>query len=965
MSDDNLFTRAELLSGQPQRRARMALFLIESQTARLTAQARSQMERFPSESAASERELRFLEAFSAGKEPPEKPSIQDLEQQAAGWEHLVPENPRLRAALAHLLGEKYRFTERDTPGLRRALGLNETEVRVAYSRLYGAPLEEIYAPRERPVERLRWAWTRLNQRLENLPPFWTAYALTLTETVGASILALPIALATVGPLPGVAILVIMGIINILTILYVTETLTRTASIRYGRAFFGGLVAEYLGRPGSVLFAASLLLLSFLVQIAYYTGFSTTLGDAFGIHPAIPCALLFLVTLFMLKRESLNATISMALIVGGFNILLVLGLSALALGHFRSEYFLTMNLPFIGGRPFDAALLQLVFGVVLAAYFGHTSTANCARVVLHRDESGRSLIWGGMAAQASAVILYSLFVIGLNSAVSPAVMAGLSGTALIPLADLSGPVVYLLGTVFVILGMGMASINFSLGAFNLVRERLPARYEPVVVLPRRKGKLVFSPRSPDAALPDSLGLVYLGLVQGQKRLRLDVQEGSRLRMVEREASGKLEAGALFREAGIAVQPPELAFEVLEASSNFLRLRLRTNLAVSYAGELDTAGIDPAGLLSLKTEEQWLLRQLLRRPDGNLGHILADTGRKESEVTPLLQDLIEKGLVRELPGKNGTMYSARFRQKRGRNLPEEIWSGLEGGDQRESGYGLSFRHTLRQGLEAFLDRGGRFWLCAAPVILIFLLVEWLIWTGAESFTGPLNFAGILIVSLLAGIFPCLLVLSSRRKGELMPGIVHRALAHPLVVGLVYLFSLANLLVHGLVIWEHPVQRLTALGMAVLIAVSTLAIYRRGAFNPRLVVELREDRRPGRRSWFSILAGGQPANGSILWGYPGGLLEQRAQAGSWPEISRLDLAVFDLSGLEGRELKVWAHRILPGGESQPLPARVEMNCLDGEVSRDLTLTEGQAIISLDEDSTPCRRELRVIFEQEGAVG
>lgn len=941
----------------------MALFLIESQAARLAAQARSQMERFPSESAASERELRFLEAFAAGKEPPEKPSIQDIEKHAAGWAHLVPENPRLRAALAHLIGEKYRFSERDTPGLRRALGLNETEVRVAYSRLYGAPLEEIFTPQDRAVDRLRWAWTRLNQRLENLPPFWTAFALTLTETVGASILALPIALATVGPLPGVAILVLMGLINMLTILYVTESLTRTGSIRYGKAFFGGLVSEYLGKPGAALFALSLLLLSFLVQIAYYTGFSTTLGDAFGLHPAIPCALLFIITLLILRRESLNATISMALIVGGVNILLVLALSALALGHFRSDYFLTMNLPFIGGRPFDASILQLVFGVVLAAYFGHTSTANCARVVLTRDESGRSLIRGGMAAQATAILLYSLFVVGLNSAVSPAEMAGLSGTALIPLAELSGPVVYLLGTVFVILGMGMASINFSLGAFNLVRERLPARYEPVIVLPRRKGKLVFTPRSPGSAAPDSLGLVYLGLVQGQKRLRLDVQEGSRLRMIERVASGRLEAGVLFREAGIPSPPPELSFEVLEAGSDFLRLKLHTGMAVSYSGELDSAGIDPAGLLSLKEEEQWLLRQLLRRPDGDLGHLLADTGKKEHEVSPLLKDLIEKGLVREYQGKNGKAYAPRLRFRQARSLPQEIWNDLGLGGRGEKGAGLSFRHAFRQGLERFLDRGGRFWLWAAPVIAIFLLVEWLIWTGAESFTGPINFAGILIVSLLGGIFPCLLVLSSRRKGELLPGIGHRLLTHPLVVGLVYLFSLANLLIHGLVIWEHPAQRLTALGMGALIVVFTLAVVRRGAFHPRLVVELREDLRPGRRPWFSILSGGQPANGNILWGFPGGLLEQQAQAGSWPEVSRLDLAVFNLSGLAGRELKVWAHRILPGGESQPLPVRVEMNCLEGEVSRDLTLTEGQALIRLDLASTPCSRELRVIFDPEAS--
>jgi hypothetical protein len=50
---------------------------------------------------------------------------------------------------------------------------------------------------------INWRWTCLAQWLEELPPFWAAYAMTLTETVGASILALPIALAGIGPIAGV------------------------------------------------------------------------------------------------------------------------------------------------------------------------------------------------------------------------------------------------------------------------------------------------------------------------------------------------------------------------------------------------------------------------------------------------------------------------------------------------------------------------------------------------------------------------------------------------------------------------------------------------------------------------------------------------------------------------------------------------------------------------------------------
>lgn len=964
MPEDNLFTLEDLLSGQPQRRARTALFLIESHVARLADQARRAMEVYPSESAAAERDLLFLQAFSAGKDPPLRPTIQDLERFASSWAHLVPDNPRLRAALAHLLGEKYRFSAAETPGLRNALGLNETEVQVAYSRLYGAPLTEIYTASPRPAERLRWLWARLNQRLENLPPFWTAYSLTLTETVGASILALPIALAGMGPLPGVAILIALGLVNILTILYVTEALTRTASIRFGNAFFGRMVAEYLGRPGSLLFTACLLLLGFLVQIAYYTGFSTSLGAALRLPPMIPAALLFLVTLIVLRRQALHAAIGMALIVGGVNLLLIIALSLLGLAHFRPEYFLRMDLPFLNGRPFDASLLNLVFGTALAAYFGHTSTANCARIVLRRDESGRSLIWGAMAAQVSAILLYSLFVVSITSALPPAALAGFSGTALQPLAQLAGPLVHVLGSIFVILGMGMASIHFAFGIFNLVRERLPTRSEPLLRLPRRRAKLVLSSRGPERE-PErtisSLGLVYLGLERGQPLLRLDIQAGERIVRLERAVAARLQCRLLLGELFPGFVLPELAVEVVEASPAYAWLRLDTSMQVTYCGELDDAGLDPASLLSLPDEQKRLLQQILRRPERGLEHLLADTGKSRAELQPLLDALIAQGYLREVPGQNGSHFSARFSQRRSRRLPEEVWSGLgfdgEGPGSPANGRG----HFAQRWLEALIDRGGSFWLPASPLAAVFLLVEWLLWSGAESFVGPLSFTGILTVSLLAGLFPCLLLLSSRRKGELLPGVIYRLLGHPLVVALIYLFSLATLFVHGLFIWEDPFQRLTAVATGVLALATTLLIARHGAFTPRLIVELRADGRPGKHARFSVISGGKPANVSILWGYEAGMVEQRASAGTAPHLNGLQVAIFDLTGLQPAEIKVWAHRLEPDGESLPLPARAEMSCQGEELKKDLSLGAGQALFKPPFDLGSCSPILRMVFERE----
>jgi amino acid permease len=115
-------------------------------------------------------------------------------------------------------------------------------------------------------------------------------------------------------------------------------------------------------------------------------------------------LLFLLGIYFVRRKNLQATISSALMVGVINLSLILILSVLALGHVRVENLLYVHVPFLNGRPFEPALLGLIFGVVFASYFGHFSVSSCARTVLQRDPSGRSLLWGCIAAQVSAMVL---------------------------------------------------------------------------------------------------------------------------------------------------------------------------------------------------------------------------------------------------------------------------------------------------------------------------------------------------------------------------------------------------------------------------------------------------------------------------------------------------------------------------------------------------------------------------------
>jgi hypothetical protein len=955
------------LFGGHDRAASTLLFAIESRAGHLVAQSRQAMERFLTEEMAEERELAFLEALALGRDPPVRPTIQDLERYAPQWASLVPENPRVQAAVAHLLGQEHVFAYQAVPGIRVALALDEKAVQQAYQRLYGQPLETIFVSRATLAERMRWAWAALARWLESLPPFWTTFALTLTETVGAGILALPIALADVGPLPGVMILAVLGLVNILTIAYMAESVARSGTIRYGRAFLGRVVTDFLGPLASLILLAGLTTECVLTLWPFYIGFSTTLADATRIVPAPAwAALLFLICLYLLRRETLNATIASALVIGAVNIGLILVLALLAFTRVQPANLWYVNLPFLHGRPFEPSILQLIFGVILLAYFGHVSVSNCARVVLRRDPSARALIWGAVAAQVVVMVIYCIWVLAVNGAIAPHALADRSGTALGPLAEELGPIVHVLGSVFVILGMGIGSLHSSLPLYNLVRERLPTKRWTVVLLPRRRGRLVLHSGRRGMSRSDAslrLGLTYLGLEilkpgrdEGQPRFRLDATVEGTTHHLEIAVPGTWDATALFdRLPALRRHGPRLALEILDASETYARLRISSPLRLTYEGDWYAAGLGIADLFALSDLQRQIVTWMVRggvtgQETVSLAEVAAFTGQPAPMARTMLNTLKEQGYVQELEVDGEIRYGPYLVARRGRQLPEEIGQALEGGDALvRGGPETGFLRWVRG---ALLGRPGRFILSMAPVAMVFFLAEWLLLIGEESFTEPLSFLGVIVISLLGGMFPVLLLIASRRKGEIVPGVVYRFLGHPLITAGIYLLFLANLFVHGLVIWENPAERAVALGVGLLMIGATIFMARQGAFASRAVVELQEDQRERGQTVFTVTSGGQPAMADVRLGYVHG--EQRVQAstGQIPSFSLLRHIQFRLPATRARELKTWAHRITPDGNSEGLPALLTVHSSGEEEEFDLKLSGGQAVVPID--GAACRLTL-----------
>lgn len=705
-----LFSREEILGGLPAGRATSLLFAIENRTAVFVSRSRRAMAWYRTERTDAQRERAFFDALADGRAPPVKPSIQDIDRYAPAWADLVPPDAALRAELAHQLGEKYRFTPERAAGLRSALSLDDPAVDAAHRRLHDAPLTSVYAERLTLGERLAWARAELAYRLENLPPFWTAFSLTLTGIIGGGAVALPIALAGIGPVAGIGLLLVFGLVNAITIVALVEAITRTGSMRYGSSYFARLVEDLLGRVGSVTLTVALLMLGLFLVFALATGFSSVLASATGIPAWAWVAVLFAIVMWMLRGDPASSTVASALVVGAVNLALMISLVALGVANLRPELMARGGIPPFDGRPFDASIVALVFGVVLSAYFGHSSAGNAAKLVLRREPSGRSFLWGSLSAMLVAIVVYCGVVLAVNGSVPPERLLGFEGTAITPLAEVAGPAVTILGAMYVVLAMGMVTINMCLGLYN--------------------------------------------------------------------------------QAG----------ELLEA---------------------------------------W-----------------AERGT---------------GPARPIPA----------------------WVAA----------------LLR----------------VAPIVAIFAVLELMLLTGGASFAGPLSIVGALTVPLVGGAFPMLLLAASRRRGEYVPGTAWRILGTaPVIWGVFALYVLAVVL-HGIVIWQTPVERVLALGAGLVILAVAIAAWRGGSFRARTVVELRRDEQSDQAA-VAVVASGRPIPADVRINGDG----SGPADGVIADARSLRSVELTLAGDGSREVKVWAHRLTAAGESDAWPVAIEATGGDGEMRR-----------------------------------
>src|SRR5207248_4767746 len=284
-------------------------------------------------------------------------------------------------------------------------------------------------------------------------------------------------------------------------------------------------------------------------------------------------------------------------------------------------------------------------------------------------------------------------------------------------------------------------------------------------------------------------------------------------------------------------------------------------------------------------------------------------------------VEQGALVETREHGQALYHLDFVARRRRQTTSDIWRMLdEPGEvatrKREAAQRMNRGMRLKRMKELVQGEYARSWLGLSPLLLIFLLVEWLLVNKLESFSQVLSFVGIVAVAVTAGVFPVLLLWASRRKGEYVPGSALPFLAHPAVSGSIYLIAVSILFLHGLFIWQNPFQRVVAILVGVVVLVMTYLMVRKGAFARRVVIEVRQDPAATGQAegTFMVTDSGQRATKArVELGYADGEHIFQAASGVIPEFSGLCSAKFHLTGTKAQELRVWLHRVTPDGQSE----------------------------------------------------
>ena len=590
MSLDELISKEELLAGMSAKQTKTLLFLLEKQTALLA--ERSRVDFTLTDASEEDRDMAFLQAFAIDTSKMLRPKIQHLERFAADWSVLVPENPRRKAALLQALGEKYNFTQSLIPNICQVLGCEQIQFHQAYYQLNQQPVETAFSSKLPLIDRYHWLMFAIAQKLESLPAFWLATLVTIALGLPQAFLALPIATAELGSSVTVILLIVLGGINILTMICMAEAISRSQDFRSGKTFFKELAANYLGPTGSSVLTVAVGVRVLLIVLACYVGLSTTMESFTALPATIWAGVLFLLGLYVVSHPSRSLTLGVTILLALLNIVVLLLFSLLCFNHWQLDNLdnlLYVDWDWLQVNSFKPQILHRVFGVTLMLYFGHVYVGECAKIVLPKDPSANSLIGGSIAGTTCLTLLFCLWVVAVDGTVAPEILAQETGTVLEPLIAEIGSKGQLLGTVLVTLLLGMSWLRSSSSLVNLSRGLIPHPKHSTFNLSCQQSRLIFKTRvgKPcrkayryDCCL---IGITYLKFEDNKSTFRLDLQLQGNIYHQDIEVSQNWNIQELFAQyPQLNRQGVDLGLEIQSANRDRVCLKVISSMAIVKEG-----------------------------------------------------------------------------------------------------------------------------------------------------------------------------------------------------------------------------------------------------------------------------------------------------------------------------------------------------------------------------------------------
>jgi hypothetical protein len=308
--------------------------------------------------------------------------------------------------------------------------------------------------------------------LHRLPHTLVVILLLVGLTLPQAILALPIAAATIGPLPALAIVALVGVVMVISTAAEAEVLARDPKIRAGRAYYGMLVEDEIGARAAAIPNLAAGLRTGMAVVGAYVGLSVTMAALTDLPRTVWGVIAIVGLAVLLLRGGIKIPAGVGAALGLACLPLLIAIGAISATHIDPSALTHTNVPLFGGDASAADTIGSVLAVAIMLYLSSVYAVQVATETLPSAPSGRALVGGTAAGVAILTAIAGAWLMLTSGVIDAGPLSAEVGTVLGPLAQETGFAVTVLGTILIVLLLGLGIERSALAVSNLTAERLP-------------------------------------------------------------------------------------------------------------------------------------------------------------------------------------------------------------------------------------------------------------------------------------------------------------------------------------------------------------------------------------------------------------------------------------------------------------------------------------------------------------